>query len=574
MIFNIILIIFLLAMIYWWAMQGLFSALLHLAMVITAGALALALWEPLTHGLLLGFKPPVAWGLGLIVPFAALLIGLRYASDKLVPDNLHFTHLVDMLGGGAAGLASGVLTAGIGVIGIGFLPMGPSIAGYQPYSLGTYGQVEASDAGLWVPVEYWTTDFYELLAGSPGWFGGAFTTGDPLAHRQPNLAKQQALIRLRPDTFSAVAATPESVSLGSLYRQPWSEVGDPAKTAFNKTAVPFDTEASDKLLIIETEWNQTSGVYDTDSQLRVPPTHIRLITENEDGGIEVVGPAAYVRPDPTKDGQRFFHPFEETDTVAFGRTPSETLAWGFLVDQDKTLKHLLVRNLRFTLPDADAHETDPEAVRKAMGKLPPEPKEDEESEDQSDDDQQQTTGDDEYPSPEGIDWIDATSDLPGRALNRNQVSNAPEHAITGGRQSVGAGSYVQQNLRVDRIKNANLRLELSGDRRDSFLGKIIQQASQIEMPKFIDTAGNSYFPHGFVVEHDDGSRIIAVKGSNAPFKQANELPENIPDDSKVYLYYSVPVGISLESVQYQGSKVKPLDEWTVPERVNSYTYDD
>ena len=51
MILNIIVLVFVLLIGYWWANQGLFSAIIHLLCVIVAGAIALALWEPIGVGL-------------------------------------------------------------------------------------------------------------------------------------------------------------------------------------------------------------------------------------------------------------------------------------------------------------------------------------------------------------------------------------------------------------------------------------------------------------------------------------------------------------------------------------------
>ena len=51
---NILIIGFVVLIAYWWANQGVFSALLHLIAVILAGAVALAVWEPLTTVLLTG----------------------------------------------------------------------------------------------------------------------------------------------------------------------------------------------------------------------------------------------------------------------------------------------------------------------------------------------------------------------------------------------------------------------------------------------------------------------------------------------------------------------------------------
>jgi hypothetical protein len=52
-ILNIIVIAFAALIAYWWATQGLFSAVLHLVCVTAAGVLAFATWDPATD-LLLG----------------------------------------------------------------------------------------------------------------------------------------------------------------------------------------------------------------------------------------------------------------------------------------------------------------------------------------------------------------------------------------------------------------------------------------------------------------------------------------------------------------------------------------
>ena len=46
-VFNILVIGFILLIAYWWANQGLLSAILHLVCVFAAGVLAFATWEPI-----------------------------------------------------------------------------------------------------------------------------------------------------------------------------------------------------------------------------------------------------------------------------------------------------------------------------------------------------------------------------------------------------------------------------------------------------------------------------------------------------------------------------------------------
>ena len=88
--FNILVVLLVLLIAYWWGNQGFFSAIIHLVCVIVAGALALAFWEPLTLGLLLrgGFFDSYAWGFGLLGLFVVSLFILRLATNKLVPGNV------------------------------------------------------------------------------------------------------------------------------------------------------------------------------------------------------------------------------------------------------------------------------------------------------------------------------------------------------------------------------------------------------------------------------------------------------------------------------------------------------
>src|SRR5215813_3532623 len=97
---------------YVWSTRGFFSALIHMACVIAAGAIAFGLWEPLGYLLLdmsgdRGFGSlirDVSWGLALALPFALSLALLRAGVDKLLPMNAQCDPTVDYIGGAACGL--------------------------------------------------------------------------------------------------------------------------------------------------------------------------------------------------------------------------------------------------------------------------------------------------------------------------------------------------------------------------------------------------------------------------------------------------------------------------------------
>src|SRR3982751_2232102 len=100
-----------------WLTRGFFSSLIHLICTIIAGAIAFAAWEPVSYWLLessptggiMSFLAGIAWGVGLILPFAVSLIVLRLIVDKLLPGNVVLQQKLDYIGGGVCGVFSGAL---------------------------------------------------------------------------------------------------------------------------------------------------------------------------------------------------------------------------------------------------------------------------------------------------------------------------------------------------------------------------------------------------------------------------------------------------------------------------------
>ncbi len=166
-IFNILVIAFIALIAYWWANQGILSALLHLICVIAAGALAFAGWEPISHIFLnAGAMTPYAWGIGLLLPFAVYLFVLRLIADKLAPDNLNFPHLAGLGIGGVLGICAGVLTVGISIIGAGHTHSGNQILNVQGAvrTATNRGQPDFSVAALWIPAHTITANFFSFLS--------------------------------------------------------------------------------------------------------------------------------------------------------------------------------------------------------------------------------------------------------------------------------------------------------------------------------------------------------------------------------------------------------------------------
>ena len=236
-ILNILVIGFAGLIAYWWATQGLFSAVLHLVCVIAAGVLAFATWEPMSD-LFMGTASmqPYAKGIGLLLPFAVYLLVLRIVADKLAPDNLNFPHWANLAVGGAIGVAAGVLTVGISLIGIGHTHSSRDLVGVVGASRTTSnrGQPDTRSLALWVPLHIYAADFFGMLSSNS--FAPTLTTAT-LANQYPNLG-QQAF---------------------GLYRDTYTRGGRLART----TAAPGSIRISKAILVPEVALpdGQTVGAY-------------------------------------------------------------------------------------------------------------------------------------------------------------------------------------------------------------------------------------------------------------------------------------------------------------------------
>lgn len=189
-VFNILVIALVLLIAYWWANQGLFSAILHLACVVVAGAIAFAAWEPLTLGLLLRgtMFDDYAWGTALIGVFALSLLVLRVIMDKVAPGNVALPQWLNLGLGFPVGAASGILTIGIFIIGMGFIQSARDIMGFTGM-VRTRGESITHENSLWVPVHRLTGEFYSFVSA-----GSLYPTfnNTPLRQYNPDIHYQAA----------------------------------------------------------------------------------------------------------------------------------------------------------------------------------------------------------------------------------------------------------------------------------------------------------------------------------------------------------------------------------------------
>lgn len=370
-VLNVTLVVVVAALAYFWASQGLFSAFLHLCVTFVAGAVALALWEPLVSGYLLSRMPHYAMGVGLIVPFVLTLVVLRVGLDLLIPGNVNLPQVVNYTAGLAAGLASGVITTGIGLVGIGYLPLPAELVGYQPLTVLADGQVVGeAGTGLWLPVDRYTTGFYAALSQ------GVLATDDPLALTRPDPAYQANLSRLSRayDPHSSLVATPQGVNVTQLATRntPLAPLPEGVEAVLGGEAA----RPGSQIVIVRSEWTlvdaggSTDGTYDSDRAVRVPPTQIRLI-----GWADVVGVIEPRLHAPVAvaisgaDGTSTLRSLKSSTYVPASKDAKATLDWVFVLPAAETPKFIDVRNLRFALPETLSQARTDAMIQQALSNL-------------------------------------------------------------------------------------------------------------------------------------------------------------------------------------------------------------
>ncbi|MEM8783202.1 MAG: hypothetical protein AAGE65_10165 [Planctomycetota bacterium] len=355
MILNLLVIAFVVGMAVLWATYGLFSALIHLAMAVVAGAIAFAVWEPLTVKLLLPYIPHYAWAVGLVLPFAVVLLLLRVGVDKLVTGNMKFPGFVDQIVGGVVGAVSGVISAGVLVIGISFLPLPLGFLGFQPYEVkanGTIGPYEGTDhaGSLWVPADKVVAGLFNELSQR------GFSSARPLAEVQPDVLTTAGAYRLGRfyDEHATLAAQPGTLEVAWTVTHdgelPEGMNGDVAQWVTQDAA----TRGGDRLVVVNTIWtNEPAGnaTFDTDNLLRVPPYQAQLVTEN-DGEFERFLPVAWTKPSDLVAGREFWK-VETNQSMASSLLAPAEIAFVYAVPSSADPAFIELRNVRMPL-DTDA----------------------------------------------------------------------------------------------------------------------------------------------------------------------------------------------------------------------------
>lgn len=367
MYMNIAALVLLLAMTWVWMNRGFFSALLHMACTIAAGAIAFAAWEPLS-ALLIGLAPDkgfltilkfIAWGAGLLLPFGLALLALRFLADSIVGMNVKPLAAADYAGGGICGFISGTITVGILVIGVGYMPLGTGFMGYRPINYSQKGSGSGSlerTGGLWVKSDRITAAFYGQLSKT------SLRTGRPLADWHPSVDVAGYAINT---SVAGGMATP-SISGDDFRIIKTYTVGDPAGTT-PMSQLLVESIRPDAMVqgYLDINGNPVtagtlfgvvveflSGAKEANGQVVLGNGQALLVMEDRDGGSIAAHPVALISQARSDDAGlygRWKFDGVEVFIASVGGAATSTMAFEFVVPAGHTPRAISIKNSRVVL---------------------------------------------------------------------------------------------------------------------------------------------------------------------------------------------------------------------------------
>jgi hypothetical protein len=515
-ILNSALVLFVLLIAYWWANQGLFSALLHLLCVIIAGAIALAFWEPVTLGLLIrGTRfDDYAWGVSLVSLFVISLLILRVISDKTIRANVDLPHWANLAFGFPVGALAGSLTIGLFVIGAGHIQTQREFMGLNGWQRTGSGQVaKVEDVPMWCMAPQIASGFYGWLSG------GALSTRTPLREYSPELYKQTTLLR--------------------------DGATDSKDRLLTKTSLPGDAaEVLDVFKVTDTrQWavkmRFNKPAYDGGGQqLALSAAQVRLLGRSRGREAPVVHPIAWAQKDSTgtigvyklDTPSHYMTSVQAQDNVEFVMLfpafPGETEA-----------RFIQVRGTRFALPAAKpiaSNELD--GVLYGLGRRTGEAL-------VLTDPSRPTLKRDELVQRRMLPFISSMNNLPGGVKLEGQdifeaIAEFPKSLdIRPPRKLTVDQIYQTPNTRI-------LQLDVSHGATADLFGRVRRELGDSVRPMLVDASGNTYPAIGYI--HDKGQRISVMIDRTEGVGSLAALP-HLPSSraESMLLIFEVTVGAEI-----------------------------
>lgn len=596
MIFNLAVVGAVILIFFLWVTRGFFNNLMHMLATVIAGAVAFGLWEP-TAQLILGFTPEsgfltlfegVAYGAGLLLPFAATLAALRAAGDQLVRNNVTTPDMADYIGGGLCAAVSSVVTVGIAVIAIGFFRVDSSFAGYNPIAYGQEGAARGSvirGSGLWVPVDRIAAGLYGHASTT------SLRTGTPLALYRPDieLAGYASRTSIGGGKGRNVVR-PEDVDLISTYYVGPAE-GAPASDLLTYTVqgsrqvqpyadVEGEPITAGRLFGAVVRFG--AGAKESSGNVIVGAGQVSLLLHNEDRTeARSVHPVAVISQARAEDAElyaRFRFDAEDVFIPSVGGAAESNMAFEFVVPRGFTPVAVTVKNARLPVSDAPGQPAVYQtaaardaavrtgAVVGAAGQI--------EEIDRSQTERLSANNTAEVSSTVGFGGTSATIALSNqlgfafqtrvkRGLNINE-----DNQITDGEAKLAPEDTENQrgldrSLLVDGFATTPdttlVQVDVGQDSTASLLGRVGASVDRVVPPLLIDSAGIAYEAIGYI--YRDGTIVEVRFTPGSTIGSLTELPSlsSARTDQSMRLLFRVSKGVAITDFALGNKAVVTID---------------
>ncbi|MEZ6165262.1 MAG: hypothetical protein R3B67_12615 [Phycisphaerales bacterium] len=572
MFLNIIVVILVLSIGYAWMNRGIFNAMLHTLCALAAGAIAFAVWEPLSVMLVnaspergfFSFLEGAAWGVSLVIPFVVAFILLRVISDKVVPNNIKNSRLVDYIGGAAFGLVTGIISIGILVIGVGNMRLPTNFLGYQPL---WYSADRATGAGslvktdkLWIPVDSLVATVYGKLSN------GAMSTSQPLAYWYPELRLTGFASRVSPEGAARNAMRIKDFNMRGTYTvgpDEGAQMSELLKLDGNNTQryVDINNEpvSAGKLYgyVIEFEAGAKERGEKGAGQLIISNGHVRMLVENSDGSTETIFPAAVIS-ESSNPGEFGRWRFDANDVYVSSTGGSSKVPMGFefVVPSGSTPVALYVKNLRVDtaeLPKPVNYRTASRrdlsvrsgAILKGKG------------DEVTYNSQNAVTVAGNDPNSDYLTTSPRMLEVLAISVARRGLTVDDDNEIVGGqgtydvKEEAGRrNAPTSKNLRVERYGVGEgqtlIKLDVSAGSPFGFLSTPVQTAPLDQPLRLLDTNGNEYEAIGYEYIDNTNYEVRYTRGSTLTGIEDTPSLSTTRDDQKLLILFIVTKGVEID----------------------------
>ena len=540
-----------------WVIRGFFSAFLHLLCVLAAGAVAFAVYEPITLLILerapdrglLDILRDTAHGIALGLSFAISLALLRVAVDKAVPANLKFNDTVEYVGAGVCGLGTGVITVGMILMSLSMMRFGP---GGPTQSLvfsdeggGARGSVVQNTNPFRPYVDEWTAELYSWMSR------GTLATSEPLAKWHPDFHEMGSAMRTNYMGYARNASTPEEFRVVQWYALGDIDRGGPIQAlmrdrwqpGLNQRVIGLDNQEISNGYVagVVVEFNASAREKGGGAKIVLGNAQVRLVAELADTGVtRAFHPSAVISQADAEEPTlaRFRFDADESFIASVGGGATAIMAFDFALPRAyrpiaiyiRGVRHELASepNITFTTTD----QRDDAVTTFEYGGV------DIDEMDDSNAIVLETKQGRQELEPEQY-HLYTQSSLPGRLLIKKGTERGLEvfkgdndrfYTIVGGVEQFTTsslrGQFIDPGLRVGGFADSReVRIIQADVGRDSPLalnGAVFQNLSGNQAPMLVDDRGQLYPPVGYICVEDANTYIGFTPGQ--PINDLSTLP--------------------------------------------------